>query len=46
VKLTGLHNAVDDLERWLSTAVHSLKRDGSSTDKTSVLKVKIENLYR
>ena len=43
-KLTDLHASVDQMESWLTSAVHSLKRSGSSLDQSS-LKAKIESLY-
>lgn len=43
-RLTELHSSVDQMETWLTGAVHSLKRSGSSLDQNS-LKAKIEGLY-
>lgn len=44
-KLGTLHGNVNQLESWLTNAVHSLKRESADFDHDS-LKNKIENLYR
>ena len=44
-KLGTLHNNVQALESWLTNAVHSLKRESSDFDHSS-LKQKIEKLYK